>query len=176
MPARDVPAANVAEIHRVEKSLPPPQNPADVLKFFVGSWKMEGVIDEPKLPAGLEARGAERAVFVDPAPGAVATIRENCRRAKVTKAAMVRRTDALRALRGEKGQFDLVILDPPYRTPPPLLDSVLAELAARRTVTPGGFVVLTRESQSYTPVIPLNWRIERQLSYGDAVILVFQAQ
>ena len=137
---------------------------ARVLDLFAGTGAV-----------GIEAlsRGAESAVFVDPAPGAVATIRENCRRAKVTKAALVRRTDALRALRGEKGQFDLVVLDPPYRSPPPLLDSVLAELAARRTVTAGGFVVLTRESQSYTPVIPLDWALERRLSYGDAVLLVF---
>ncbi|TMK81052.1 MAG: 16S rRNA (guanine(966)-N(2))-methyltransferase RsmD [Actinobacteria bacterium] len=137
---------------------------ARVLDLFAGTGAV-----------GIEAlsRGAKSAVFVDPAPGAVATIRENCRRAKVTKLATVRRTDALRALRGEKSQFDLVILDPPYRTPPPLLDSVLAELAGRGAVAAGGFVVLTRESQSYTPVIPLDWAIERRLSYGDAVLLVF---
>ncbi len=124
---------------------------------------------------GIEAlsRGAASAVFVDSAPAAVATIRENCRRAKVTKLATVRRTDALRALRASNGQFDLVILDPPYRAPPSLLDSVLAELAGRGAVAAGGFVVLTRESQSYTPVIPLHWALGRQLRYGEAVLLVF---
>ena len=127
---------------------------------------------------GIEAlsRGASNALFVDSSPAAVATIRDNLLRAKLAGSATVRRADAVRALREERGEFDLVILDPPYRLPEASVDALLNEIADRRLLAPGGQVLLTRHSRSYTPVIPLNWRIERQLSYGDAVILVFQAQ
>src|SRR5262249_43131856 len=46
-----------------------PQKVTDVLKFFVGSWKMEGVIDEPKLPAGREARATGVQTFALVAEG-----------------------------------------------------------------------------------------------------------
>ncbi len=128
--------------------------------------------------AGIEAlsRGASNALFVDSSPAAIATIHENLRRAKLTGSGTVRRADAVRAVREQRGQFDLVILDPPYRLPEASVEALLDEIAGRRLVARGGRVLLTRHSRSYTPVIPLDWRIERQLSYGDAVILVFQAQ
>jgi len=140
---------------------------ARVLDLFAGTGAV-----------GIEAlsRGAAHALFVDSAPAAVSTIRENLRRAKLGGLAGVRRLDALRALQGRGGQFDLVILDPPYRAPSQFLDLVLAETAGQRVVEAGGSVVLTRETQSYMPVIPLHWRPERRLTYGDAVVLVFRAQ
>ena len=128
--------------------------------------------------AGIEAlsRGASNALFVDSSPGAVATIRENLRRAKLMGSGTVRRADAVRAIRDQLRAFDLVILDPPYRLPEASVEALLEEIAGRRLVAQGGRVLLTRQFRSYTPVIPVHWRIERQLSYGDAVILVFQVQ
>jgi 16S rRNA G966 N2-methylase RsmD len=69
-----------------------------------------------------------------------------------------------------------VFVDPPYRLPIGSLEGLLRELAGQGVVAPGGSVVLSRETKSHMPVIPLNWRIERRLTYGDAIILVFQAQ
>jgi formylglycine-generating enzyme required for sulfatase activity len=51
------------------KELPPeaprplPSLPAEVLPFLVGAWKMEAVIDVPKLDAGLEARATGTQTF-----------------------------------------------------------------------------------------------------------------
>jgi 16S rRNA (guanine966-N2)-methyltransferase len=128
--------------------------------------------------AGIEAlsRGASSALFVDSSPAAIATVQGNLRRAKLTGSATVRRADAVRAVREQPGPFDLVILDPPYRFPEASVEALLEEIAARWLAVRGGRVLLTRHSRSYTPVIPVHWRIERQLSYGDAVILVFQVQ
>ena len=56
------------------------------------------------------------------------------------------------------------------------ISGLLREIAGQSVVTPGGLIVLSRETKSHIPVIPLNWRPERRLSYGDAIILVFQAQ
>jgi 16S rRNA (guanine966-N2)-methyltransferase len=131
---------------------------ADVLDLFAGTGAV-----------GIEAlsRGARRALFVDSAPGAAKAIRENLRRAKLESRGTVRQ---------KPGQFGLVLVDPPYRLPAASLEALLREIAGQRVVTPGGLIVLSRETKSHMPVIPLNWRPERRLSYGDAIILVFQAQ
>jgi 16S rRNA (guanine966-N2)-methyltransferase len=138
---------------------------ARVLDLFAGTGAM-----------GIEAlsRGAAGALFVDSSPAAARAVGENLRRTKLTSRGTVRRMDALRVLRGKPGQFDLVLMDPPYRIGESELDLLVAELAGQGVVAGGGRVVLTREKQSYTPVIPLHWRQVKKLSYGDSVVLVFQ--
>jgi len=140
---------------------------ASVLDLFAGTGAV-----------GIEAlsRGARRAVFVDSAPGAVKAIHENLRRSKFQATAAVRRLDTLAAVRQNQGQFGLVFVDPPYRLPVALLEALLRELAGQGAVASGGAVVLSRETKSDMPVIPVNWRLERRLSYGDAIILVLQVQ
>ena len=138
---------------------------ARVLDLFAGS----GAI-------GIEAlsRGGESALFVDSAPGATKAINENLRRTKLVRRGRVRRVDALRAVRERPGPFDLVFLDPPYRLDQPSLDALLAEIAGRGVVAPGGQVVLSRSTRTYMPVIPLNWLLERRLSYGDSIVFIFR--
>jgi len=137
---------------------------ARVLDLFAGTGAM-----------GIEAlsRGAASALFVDSAPGALKAVRENLRRTKLGKHATVRRQDALGAVRQGIGPFDLILLDPPYRVPQSYLDAVLAEIAGQGVAEPGATLALTRSSKSYTPVIPVHWRLERRLSYGESAVLVF---
>jgi 16S rRNA (guanine966-N2)-methyltransferase len=137
---------------------------ARVLDLFAGTGAM-----------GVEAlsRGARSALFVDSAPAAVKTIRENLRRTRLEKLATVRRVDALRAMRHSPGQFDLILLDPPYRLPADVLDAAIAEIAGQGAAGPGTRIVLTRPRAGYMPVIPVNWGVERRLPYGDMVVLVF---
>jgi 16S rRNA (guanine966-N2)-methyltransferase len=139
---------------------------AGVLDLFAGTGAM-----------GIEAlsRGAASALFVDSAPAAARVIAENLRRTKLASRGTVRRMDVLRALRQGPGPFELVLLDPPYRLPAAEVDAVLGELAGQGVVEGGGRVVLTREKQSYTPVIPLHWLEVKRLSYGDSLVLVFQS-
>jgi len=138
---------------------------ARVLDLFAGTGAM-----------GIEAlsRGAGSALFLDSAPQAVSAIEQNLQRTKLGEHASVRRQDVLRALRQGIGSFDLVILDPPYRVPDAYLDAVLAEIAGQGAVTAGAIVAMTRSERSYMPVIPVNWRFERRLSYGDSAVLLFQ--
>jgi 16S rRNA (guanine966-N2)-methyltransferase len=126
---------------------------------------------------GIEAlsRGAQSAVFVDSAPPAIKTIHDNLARTKLAKRATVRRQEARQAIRSKLGQFDLVFLDPPYRLPGPDLDRLLEEIAGQGVLSAGARIVLSRSAKSYMPVIPVNWRLERRLPYGDALILVFRA-
>ena len=126
--------------------------------------------------AGIEAlsRGASRALFVDSAPAAVKTIRENLRRTKLQARAEVRRQDATKLPGSKSGAFDLLLLDPPYRMEQAKLDTLLGEIAGQGLAAPGGRVVLTRSSRSYIPVIPVDWRAERRLAYGDAAVLIYE--
>ena len=139
---------------------------ARVLDLFAGTGAM-----------GIEAlsRGAQRALFVDRAPKAIRAIQENLRRTGLEDQATTRRTDALQAVRACPGRFDLVLMDPPYATGGDVLDPLLSDVARRVLPVHGGLVVLTRGTKSYMPVIPLHWLLDRRLSYGDAVISVFQA-
>ena len=138
---------------------------ARVLDLFAGTGAM-----------GIEAlsRGASSVVFVDSAPAAAKTIRENLRRTRLAKKGTVRRLDALRAIRQKPGQFDLILIDPPYRLPERLLTDLLSEVAGQGVAAPGSRAVLTRSRRSYMPVVPVDWQLERRLSYGDAVVLVFR--
>jgi 16S rRNA (guanine966-N2)-methyltransferase len=147
-------------------SLGPVVGGAAVLDLYAGTGAV-----------GIEAlsRGAARAVFVDSSRDAVRTIRENLGRAKLSDRAAVLRSDVVRAIHSGLGAFDLVFLDPPYAVAGPALDAVLADLAGRQTVAAGGLIVLTREIKNPTPVIPVDWRSDRRLSYGDAAVLVYRA-
>jgi 16S rRNA (guanine966-N2)-methyltransferase len=135
---------------------------AHVLDLFAGTGSI-----------GLEAlsRGAASAVFVDSAPAAARIITENLRRTKFLKVGAVRRQDVQRALRAGLARYDVVFLDPPYRLPITELEAILE--AIPQVTTPGATVVLSRSTTTSMPVIPVNWLLQRRLTYGDSVVLVF---
>ena len=127
--------------------------------------------------AGIEAlsRGADRAVFVDRAPAAVAAIRHNLTATKLEARGDVVPSAAERFLRSADrpgAPYDLVICDPPYDLGPPELDEVLRDLDG--WLAEGSTVVLTRGHKSSTGVIPLHWATARQLRYGDSLVFVFR--
>jgi 16S rRNA (guanine966-N2)-methyltransferase len=147
-------------------SLGPAVEGAQVLDLYAGTGAM-----------GIEAlsRGAARALFLDSAPAAAKTIAENLRRTRLLGRGEVRRLDVLRALRQNLGQFDLVLADPPYMLAKGDVDALIAGLHESGAVAAGGRVALTRRRGSYMPVIPVDWHLTKQLTYGDALVLVFRA-
>jgi 16S rRNA (guanine(966)-N(2))-methyltransferase RsmD len=132
---------------------------ARVLDLFAGSGAL-----------GIEAlsRGAAEATFVDSAPAAVRALRANLD--ALGAAAEVRRQDALRALaaaRAAARQYDLVLLDPPYRLARRLGPELSAILPA--VLAPGAAVVA--ESDRREPLeLDLPLRDERR--YGDTLIRI----
>ena len=78
---------------------------SQVLDLFAGSGQM-----------GIEAlsRDATHCVFVDSNPSAVQVIKENIADCKFTAESRVLNMDSLEYLKVAKGQFDIVLLDPPY--------------------------------------------------------------
>ena len=128
-------------------------------------WVRNGLQDEPDIEiVGECGDGFE----------AVKTITENLRRTKLSKLGRVRRLEARRAVRERPGPFELVILDPPYRLEQPELEALLSEIAGQGVVAPGGRVVLSRSTRTYMPVIPVNWLLERRLSYGDTLVFIYR--
>ena len=74
---------------------------------------------------GFEAlsQGANRCVFVDKNRKTIEAIRRNVALLQ-TDQAEVRNTDALRFLRGEKDQYDVIFLDPPFNAPELLTQAI----------------------------------------------------
>ena len=79
---------------------------AEVLDLFSGSGQM-----------GIEAlsRGANHAVFVDRAANSLRVTRENLESLQFLSDASLHQMDALSFLQSTEAQFDIAILDPPYR-------------------------------------------------------------
>ena len=139
-----------------------PVDGARVLDLFAGSGAM-----------GLEAlsRGADHVTFVEADRVAAETIERNLDKLELG-AAVLLRTDALRALAGEAAagrRYDLVLVDPPYRmlarflTP---LGHYLPSVAAAQ-----GLVVVESDSHE-EPDLPLPKRTSRR--YGSARLTLFE--
>jgi 16S rRNA (guanine(966)-N(2))-methyltransferase RsmD len=137
-----------------------------VLDLFAGSGGL-----------GIEAlsRGAAHATFVDNGESAIRAIRANLEVLSVPReAATVRRQEArafMRAARAGAHEYDLVLLDPPYRLAPELgreLSPALAELIAA-----DGRIVC--ESDRRQP-LGLDLPMTDERRYGDTLIRIHEPQ
>jgi 16S rRNA (guanine966-N2)-methyltransferase len=145
-------------------SLGPSVNDARVLDLYAGTGAL-----------GIEAlsRGAVSATFVDRSPAAIRTIIANLDKTHLTPSATVVRGDVVRFLRRPGDPVDLAFLDPPYDTPMPEIEAALTALGDA-WLSSGATVCLTRPSRGYIPVIPVNWRVARRLSYGDSLAVLYR--
>ena len=131
---------------------------AEVLDLFGGSGAM-----------GLEAlsRGARRAVIVEKDDAAFATIEKNIASLSCGDGAEGRHADFRSALRpGER--FDIIFLDPPYRSG--LLPQALAFIAEAGLLNDDGVVVA--ETAADQPFVPeaTTWQTVKEKKYGKTKI------
>jgi 16S rRNA (guanine966-N2)-methyltransferase len=140
-------------------SLIGPVDGASVLDLFAGSGAM-----------GLEAlsRAAARAVFVESDPEACRTIERNLDKLRLRGARVVC-GDVLRVLATEQTQYDLVLVDPPYRMFSTFQPGLAAYLP--RALAPDGLVVVETSAKEH-PELPLAERTSRR--YGSARLTLFQ--
>jgi 16S rRNA (guanine966-N2)-methyltransferase len=135
-----------------------------VLDLFSGSGAL-----------GLEAlsRGARHATLVDSAPAAIKAIGANVAALALPgEQVAVRRQDArafLRSARGARHEYDLVLLDPPYR----LAAALGRELSPllRAVLAPDGRVV--SESDRRAP-LDLDLPLTDERRYGDTLIRIHE--
>lgn len=136
---------------------------AVVLDLFAGSGAL-----------GIEAlsRGAAAAVFVDTAPAAITTVKENL--AALGLEAAVVRMPALRALACTPvagREYDLVFIDPPYR----MASALGTELSAALPPLLAADARVVVESDRREP-LALDLPLLRERQYGDTLIRIHGAQ
>jgi 16S rRNA (guanine966-N2)-methyltransferase len=135
---------------------------ATVLDLFAGSGAF-----------GIEAlsRGARSADIVDSHRQAIAAIRHNLARTKVT--GRLHQSDVFKFLAQAPGPYDLIFADPPYvKTPdaPDLLQALLRAARLPELLEPDGLLVLERNADA-PPLDPGPWHLLRQKRYGGTEII-----
>lgn len=103
---------------------------AKVLDLFAGSGAL-----------GLEciSRGAERCDFVEANPKAADVVKKNIEKAQFTQEATLCRVDFRQFLKGAASAYDLIFLDPPYRSG--FYQEALRMIAERELLAPGGRII-----------------------------------
>lgn len=130
---------------------------ARVLDLFAGSGQL-----------GIEAlsRGAARCVFLDQDRSAVRVIMNNCKNCGVFDRSRVNVGDAGLYLSAAGEQFDIVLLDPPFRhgTIPRILPAV------DRVTAPGGVVLCETEREAELPQQAGGLTLQKRYQYGTIAV------
>ncbi len=133
---------------------------ACVLDLYAGSGAL-----------GLEAasRGAAAVTFVERDARTLRVLRENVETVAAPGVVVVGRP-VRTALAGELpgAPFDLVLADPPYRTPADEVDAVLAALLAH--LAPAAVVVVERDRRDAAPTWPDGLQAGEPRRYGNTVL------
>lgn len=139
-----------------------------VLDLFAGSGAL-----------GLEAwsRGAAHVEFVENAPAALRTLKQNLAVLGAPPSFRVHNADALRLLetRSPAIPFDLVLADPPYREGRDghYAERIAALLATNVRIASGGVFVFETEGSNAPPPLP-GWTLLRDRRYGKTRIWMWQ--
>lgn len=133
---------------------------AEVLDLFSGSGQM-----------GIEAlsRGANHAVFVDRAANSLRITRENLESLQFLSDASLHQMDALSFLQSTATQFDIAILDPPYRKG--ILMQVLPLLESK--MHPDGIVICEHETGLELPENVGMLCLTKQRKYSTITITTY---
>ncbi|MDR2714221.1 MAG: 16S rRNA (guanine(966)-N(2))-methyltransferase RsmD [Coriobacteriales bacterium] len=161
----------------VENLLPNGFEGASVLDAFAGSGAL-----------GIEAlsRGAQQVVFCENNHRALATLRNNLKTLGLDDEARAQGTniDSLKPktieILAQKGPFDLVILDPPYDTPPAKIEALLTSLAQEGGLSKGCLISYERPAAAKTHAFDQNLNspqkahtsfiLEAQKKYGTIAL------
>lgn len=130
---------------------------ARVLDLYAGSGQL-----------GIEAlsRGAARCVFIDEDRGAVNVVMRNCKACGVFDRSRVNICEAARYVSACREQFDIVLLDPPFRNG--TLEKILP--AVERLVAPNGTVLCESETGIVLPAEVGALKLHKQYKYGRVLL------
>lgn len=119
------------------------------------------------------SRGASKAVLVEHARDAVASIRQNARALGAEPQLVVFDTKVERALLKIAGPFGVVFLDPPYAD---VKTAAFANVLGRAAelLAPGGALVLEHASSDEPPTIP-GVDLDRSRRYGDTTLSLYRS-
>mgnify|MGYP002673409320 CR=1 FL=1 len=130
---------------------------ARVLDLYAGSGQL-----------GIEAlsRGAARCVFLDENREAVNIILRNCKSCGVFDRSRVNIGEAARYLSACREQFDVVLLDPPFRGG--TLEKILPAVGG--CTAPGGVVLCESETGIVLPAQAGGLTLQKQYKYGRVLL------
>ena len=133
-----------------------------VLDLFCGTGQM-----------GIEAlsRGAARAVFVDMSAEAVRVARQNVEHTGLTERAQIVGGEAMQFLATASQWFDVIFLDPPYRTP--LLAGALCKITEFDILNENGIIVCECEREERVPVLDAPYWPGKRYDYGNRSVVLF---
>jgi 16S rRNA (guanine(966)-N(2))-methyltransferase RsmD len=126
---------------------------------------------------GIEAisRGMDKAIFVDKDGKAIQTIKQNVEAFDLKEQVEVYRNDAIRALNALKKreiQFDLILLDPPYKKHH--LEDLIHKISEYGLLSPTGLIMAEHSNDVKLPEQMGGFIRTRQEDYGLTVISVYR--
>lgn len=141
--------------------LQPELEGASLLDLFAGTGSV-----------GIEAlsRGADRVVFVDKSPRAVATVRENLSATGLSANATVLRDDSFRYLERTGDRFDIVYVAPPQYVG--LWERALKALDGEESAA-ADMVVVQIHPKEYSPQALEHFSLADERRYGSTLILIY---
>ena len=121
---------------------------------------------------GIESlsRGAQRAVFVDQSEKALACIRGNLEKTKLTDHAKVMGTSVLQAISmlGKNHEvFDIIFLDPPYALEG--IEQILEAIEQNNLLHDEGYIILERSTNSIVK-LPQNLVLWKEKQYRTTTL------
>lgn len=122
---------------------------------------------------GFEAasRGAARVVQVERNPRVCAVLKQSCATLEASQVAVVC-ADALKFLSGKPEGFDLVFLDPPFRTSQ--VGPCCRGLEHGGWLKPSARIYVEAEAGVVPEGIPANWALLREKTSGDVAYRLYQ--
>ena len=132
-----------------------------VLDLFAGTGQL-----------GLEAlsRGAEHCTFVDQRKEAAALVKENIRLCRFEDRTRVAQEEAQWFLRSCGERFDVIFLDPPYKTD--LLNQCIEKIAAFDILREHGIIVCESGADWSVPTLTPPYEAGREYRYGQIKLTV----
>ncbi len=139
----------------------------DVLDLFSGSGSI-----------GLEAisRGARRACFVDNEKSCIAAIRENIELLRYEDKAQFLYSDVFKAIRSLSiinSKFDIIIMDPPYRSP--IAKKALLKIATCDIIKNSSLIVVEHYRTQSLPANVESLCLFRKTIHGDTALSFYKA-
>lgn len=109
------------------------------------------------------SQGAAEVVLVESASVAVGALKENAERLEADKAIIIEK-NAVAYLKGQPEQFDIVFLDPPFKSD---LIKQCSRLLTRGWIKPGGLVYIEAPAALESLPIPPSWELLRSKKAGE---------
>lgn len=145
--------------------------------FIVDARVLDGFAGSGALGIEALSRGAVFAAFVDSDTEAALDIRENLEKVEAPpdtwKIVHLEMERAVPALAKSEPPFDLILLDPPYRTDDG--KKALNAIAQCAILAPAGLLVIEHDQRTVLPTVIGPLQHSRRHRYGDTVLSFYQA-